>query len=388
MSHFHRSTAIMASKQEQIRELEEEIKKTQYNKATQHHIGRLKAKMARLKGEIELQHRKKSGGGSGYHVKKSGHATVALVGLPSVGKSTILNTMTGANSEVAAYQFTTLTVVPGVLQYRHARIQILDLPGIIKGASHGKGGGREILAAVRSADLILFIVDPFHHNMDLLDRELHGVAIRTDATYPDVRITKADKGGIIVSATRELTKLNEETITTILKEYGIVNAHVVIREDISDDQLIDVLTGNRAYIPSLPIINKMDLAAPQLLEETLLEIKEFYAAKGILNKEICRVSASKQEGTEELKEKIYEMLHFINIYLKPIGKKADMEEPLVVKLGSDVGMVCDHLHRDFRRLFRYAIVWGKSAKFPGQTVGLDHKMADGDLLTIVTHLTG
>ncbi len=51
---------------------------------------------------------------------------------------------------------------------------------------------------------------------------------------------------------------------------------------------------------------------------------------------------------------------------------------------SDVGMVCDVLHREFRKKFRFANVWGKSAKFPGQTVGIDHVLQDGDILSIVT----
>ena len=375
----------MASKQEQIQELEAEIKKTQYNKATQHHIGRLKAKVARLKGDIELQKKKGAGGGVGFHVRKSGHATVALVGLPSVGKSTLLNKLTDANSEVGSYNFTTLTVIPGVMEYKHAKIQILDLPGIIKGASQGKGGGREILAAVRSADLILYVVDPFSHNMDLLEREINGVGIRTDSKFPDVRVTKTEKGGLDISATRELTKIDEETIVTVLKEYGIINAHVVFRADIDVDQFIDVLTHNRVYMPSLPVINKIDLAQPEILAKVEKEVHEFYQKKGIPDKKICLLSAEKDIGLEEFQETIYQYLHFINIFLKPFGKKADMEEPLVMKAGSDVGDVCDHLHRDFRRLFRYAIVWGPSAKFPGQTIGLDHVMKDGDLLTILTH---
>jgi ribosome-interacting GTPase 1 len=72
------------------------------------------------------------------------------------------------------------------------------------------------------------------------------------------------------------------------------------------------------------------------------------------------------------------------VFLKPRGEEADLEEPLIVKSGTDVGQVCDILHREFRRKFRFAYVWGKSAKFPGQTVGIDHKMKDGDILTIVT----
>jgi len=46
-------------------------------------------------------------------------------------------------------------------------------------------------------------------------------------------------------------------------------------------------------------------------------------------------------------------------------------------------MVCDAIHRDWRKRFRYANVWGPSAQFPGQKVGLDHPLKDADVLTIV-----
>jgi len=104
----------MSSIQEQIQEVEDEIRKTQYNKATSHHIGRLKAKIARLRDDVEKKASAKNGG-DGYSVRKSGDGTVTLVGFPSVGKSTLLNKLTDAKSEVGAYDFTTLTVVPGVL---------------------------------------------------------------------------------------------------------------------------------------------------------------------------------------------------------------------------------------------------------------------------------
>jgi ribosome-interacting GTPase 1 len=61
-----------------------------------------------------------------------------------------------------------------------------------------------------------------------------------------------------------------------------------------------------------------------------------------------------------------------------------MEEPMIILEDSTVGQVCDLLHRDFRRNFRFANVWGKSARFPGQVVGINHKLLDEDILTIIT----
>jgi len=75
---------------------------------------------------------------------KSGDARVALIGFPSVGKSTLLNRLTNTHSEAGAYEFTTLTCIPGKIEYNGANIQLLDLPGIIEGASAGKGRGRQV----------------------------------------------------------------------------------------------------------------------------------------------------------------------------------------------------------------------------------------------------
>ena len=165
---------------EKIRAIEDEMARTQVNKATEHHLGLLKAKIAKLRREQEDAAVKKSGARhDGFDVRRSGDATVVFIGLPSVGKSTLLNRLTGANSEVGSYQFTTLTVVPGMMEYRGARIQMLDLPGIIKGASSGRGLGKRILSVARSADLVLLVLDVFQpHHARLLASELGNIGIR------------------------------------------------------------------------------------------------------------------------------------------------------------------------------------------------------------------
>lgn len=63
----------------------------------------------------------------GFDVAKTGDARIGFVGFPSVGKSTLLSNLAGVYSEVAAYEFTTLTTVPGVIRYKGAKIQVRDL---------------------------------------------------------------------------------------------------------------------------------------------------------------------------------------------------------------------------------------------------------------------
>ncbi|VUZ42615.1 unnamed protein product, partial [Hymenolepis diminuta] len=143
---------------DKIAEIEREIARTQKNKATEYHLGLLKAKLAKYRAEL-LKPVDKSQKGEGFDVLKSGDARVALIGFPSVGKSTLLNSLTSANSACASYEFTTLTCVPGVIDYEGAKIQLLDLPGIIEGAAEGKGRGRQVIAVARTADLIIMMID-------------------------------------------------------------------------------------------------------------------------------------------------------------------------------------------------------------------------------------
>lgn len=145
---------------EKISEIEREIARTQKNKgkhdkgfhssndplilppptiyvphlATEYHLGLLKAKLAKYRAQL-LEPSKKGEKGEGFDVLKSGDARVALIGFPSVGKSTLLSTLTKTESEAANYEFTTLTCIPGVIEYKGANIQLLDLPGIIEGAA-------------------------------------------------------------------------------------------------------------------------------------------------------------------------------------------------------------------------------------------------------------
>lgn len=362
---------------DQIKAIEEEISKTKYNKATSYHIGKLKAKVAALRQQQEKRAAQGGGAGKSYAVAKSGHATVGIIGFPSVGKSTLLNKMTGTESEVASYEFTTLTIIPGMLEYRGAKIQILDMPGIIRGASRGKGRGREVLSVARGADLILITVDAFNPGqLEALVEEVNTAGIRLNTRPPNIQVVKGDKGGVVLNATRKLHHLDEDFVRDVCHEFGVINASIIVREDATPDRLIDFLAGNRVYNKGLLVITKTDLVEPSSVYEQVLR----YKAMGW---NVVPVSAESGLGIAELKEAIYNTLGFIRVYLKPPGKEADMKEPLIVKADSTVGDVCEYLHREMKEKFRFALVTGKSAKFKEQTVGLEHVLADEDILTIV-----
>ena len=355
--------------EEKLRELEEEMARTQKNKATEYHIGLLKAKIAKLKREQAAP--KKSGVKTGgFDVKKSGDATVVFIGLPSVGKSTLLNALTGAKSKTASYAFTTLTCIPGVMEYGGAKIQLLDLPGIIIGAHAGKGRGKEVLAVARNADLVLITLDVFQPGiLPKIKDELAGIGIRLDEEPPKIYMTKKARGGVEINSTVPLTKLNEKMIVGVINEYGIHNASIVFREDANVDRLIDVLVGSRKYNRSLVVLNKVDMVSQDYLKA--------------LDFKYVPVSAEKGANIEGLKEAIFEGLRLMRVYTKPRMDVADLKEPMMMRTGSTIEDACNRLHRDLARDFKYALVWGKSAKFPGQKVGISHVLQEGDIFSII-----
>jgi small GTP-binding protein len=361
---------------EKIKRIEEEIQKTQVNKKTEHHLGLLRAKLAKLRKEQEEARSKGKSSSIGYSVKKNGDATVVIIGLPNVGKSTLLNRLTNSKSKVGEYQFTTLTVVPGIMEYKGATIQMLDIPGIIEKASSGKGLGKRVLSVARSADLILYVVDVFRPNaLSILDRELHKIGIRVDKNPPDIIIEKTSTGGISVISAIQKTRISNELVKGILRIYGINNARVMIREDIKDEQFVDIILGNRTYIPSLTVMNKIDLVNAGFIREL----------QSSLNHDFIPISGDANLNLQDLKEKIYQKLDFIRIYMRPKKGETDFVEPIILKKGSSVIDVCNKIHRGLKEELRYAQIWGKSAKYGGQRVGLNHSLMDEDVLTFITN---
>ncbi|GER48988.1 developmentally regulated GTP binding protein 1 [Striga asiatica] len=330
----------MATVMQKIKDIEDEMARTQKNKATAHHLGLLKAKLAKLRREILTPASKGGGGaGEGFDVTKSGDSRVGLVGFPSVGKSTLLNKLTGTFSEfvvdllalprnlneesfVASYEFTTLTCIPGVITYRGAKIQLLDLPGIIEGAKDGKGRGRQVISTARTCNCILIVLDaikPITHKR-LIEKELEGFGIRLNKEPPNLTFRRKDKGGLNLTSTVTNTHLDLETVKAICGEYRIHNADISLRYDATADDLIDVIEGSR-------------------------------------------------------------YLDLTRIYTKPKGMNPDYEDPVILSSKKrTVEDFCNRIHKD---MLKHALVWGSSVKHKPQRVGREHELEDEDVVQII-----
>jgi len=358
---------------EKISEIQAEMARTQKNKATECHLGLLKAKLAKYRAQMMEPTGKKGEKGEGFDVMKSGDARVALIGFPSVGKSTMLSTITKTESEQASYEFTTLTCIPGVIEYKGANIQLLDLPGIIEGAAQGKGRGRQVIAVARTADLIIIMLDamkPESHR-NIIEAELESVGIRLNKKKPNIYFKQKKTGGVGFTSMVQLTQVNERLIQMILHEYKIFNAEVLFREDASAQDFIDVVVGNCMYVPCLYVYNKIDQ----------ISIEEVDRIAHQPNSVV--VSCNMKLNLDYLLERIWDSLALVRVYTKKRGCRPDFEDGLIMRNGATIEHVCHTIHRTLLNQFKYALIWGTSAKYSPQRVGVSHQCDDEDVVQVV-----
>ncbi|KAF6007860.1 GTP-binding protein rbg1 [Brettanomyces bruxellensis] len=341
---------------QKIEDIEAEMARTQKNKATEKHLGLLKARLAKLRADLLKEAAQR------FDVKKTGVASIGFVGFPSVGKSTLLTKLTGVESEIAAYEFTTLTTVPGFIKYRGAKIQMLDLPGIIE-------------AVARSCDLIFIVLDvnkPLK-DKEIIERELEGFGIRLNRDPPDIIVQPKESGGISITNTVPLTKITTDEVKSVLQEYRMNSCNVSFRCDATVDDLIDVINAqNRRYIPAIYVLNKIDS----------ISIEELELLYRIPN--AVPISAGKEWNLDELLGIMWDRLNLVRVYTKPRGKMPDFSDPVVLRgQHCTVRDFCNKIHHTLVAEFKTAQVYGSSVKHQPQYVGLAHVLQDEDVITIL-----
>ncbi|GAB1296175.1 Developmentally-regulated GTP-binding protein 2 [Apodemus speciosus] len=409
---------------EKISEIEKEIARTQKNKVPP---GPAESKTGQVSGPALEPSKSASSKGEGFDVMKSGDARVALIGFPSVGKSTFLSLMTSTASEAASYEFTTLTCIPGVIEYKGANIQLLDLPGIIEGAAQGRGRGRQVIAVARTADVVVMMLDATKGDVQrsLLEKELESVGIRLNKHKPNIYFKPKKGGGISFNSTVTLTQCSEKLVQLILHDgmeargflepsalvelhkqivtrslwpvhftswpplndtcghhasaqlalnlsYSeIFNAEVLFREDCSPDDFIDVIVGNRVYMPCLYVYNKIDQISMEEVDRLARKPNSVV------------ISCGMKLNLDYLLEMLWEYLALTCIYTKKRGQRPDFTDAIILRKGASVEHVCHRIHRSLASQFKYALVWGTSTKYSPQRVGLAHTVEHEDVIQIV-----
>lgn len=302
---------------EKIRVLEEMLAIIPKHKGTEKLQADLKRRISKLKAEQERRPATKRT--TTIYVEREGIGQVALVGVPNVGKSSLLRRVTNAKPEVADYPFTTRRPLPGMAAFENVKIQLVDLPPVAPELTEGW-----VFSILRNADLLLWVVDlgaeDLLEQMEGLEKLLNQAKI--------FLVGPKGKG-----ENREFGQVTKRTC----------------------------LVGNKVDVASAP--------------EQLQILQDLYGGRFPL----LAVSTATGTGLEELPRRLYEALEVLRIYTKAPGKAPDFSHPVVLLKGSTLLEAAEMIHKDFAEKLKFARVWG-AGKFEGQRVQRDYIVQEGDVI--------
>ena len=281
---------------------------------------KIQADLKRRLSKLRTSQDKKPASRAGliYQIEKEGAGQAALVGPPNGGKSLLLRRLSRAMPEVADYPFTTRVPLPGMMDFEDIRIQLVDLP-----PTHPDFSESWIYQIIRNADAALLVVDL--SDPDLLED--------LETTFEELAKAKIQLGR-------------------------------------------DALPNAPGWLakPTLLCANKIDLAGAA---ENFSVLGELYGGKFRL----LSISAQTNEGLEDLRRALFDLLELIRVYTKAPGKKPDLAAPYVVKRGSRLIDLAGLVHKDFLTQLKFARVWGHG-KFEGQMVNREYLLADRDIVEL------
>ncbi len=302
--------------EERIAALEQMLAVIPKHKGTEKLQADLKRRLSQLRREEQRAPKRK--GPDPFHIPKSGAGQVVLVGLPNMGKSSLLAAVTGAEVKVADYPFTTVVPQPGMWTMEDVQIELIDTPPLT--AEHVPSG---LMGTIRNADVVAIVVEAGDSALD-----------------------------------------QAETVLGVLRNRGLavrsIPANQINRTDSS------LRSG-------LILANKADLASPDAIES----LRTLYA--GTLD--VLAVSAQTRSGLAELFKRLWELLGMIRVYSKEPGKPPDLHKPFTLPAGSTVADLARLIHRELAETMKFARLWGHS-RFDGQQVPKTEVLHDRDIVEI------
>lgn len=362
------------SSKEKLKALEKMLTLIPKHKGTEKMQMQIKRKISRIKEEMETKARK-AGHGPTFNVKKEGAAQVALVGLPNSGKSLVLNRLTNADAVVDDYEFTTKAPTPGMMEYKDIQIQLVEIPAVIRDVSLGKGFGLQILSAIRAADAVALIIDLSQNpleQMKLILDELEKGGIKLNEQPPDLEIVKKAEGGIDIRG-KQFFCSDELVLKELLLKEKIHNAVIVFRSDTTIEQVEEALDESVTFKRAIILATKGDIKNSK---------NNFALLKKYFNEyDIVPISAEKRINLNHAKEAVYRSLNIIRVYTKTPGEDIAYP-PITMRPCATVYEAAGRIHKQFQKEFKYARIWGPSAKYEGQKVGSEHILQDSDIVEV------
>lgn len=364
--------------EEKLRALQELLSAVPKHKGTENLVRWIRRRMAELREEAEERRARRGGAReSVFAVERQGAAQVVMLGFTKAGKSALLAKLTNARAAPSDIPYSTRAPVPGMLQYQDIQFQLVEAPSIVRGERDSRWNRRS-MGLLRNADGALLVVDSsgdpggdLEEILEILEGE--GVRVVRPRGWA---VVEKDQGapGIRVVRYGRLVDGSEEDVRKILEGYRIYRATVKIYGDARLEDVEDAVTGVTIYRPSIVLGNKADLDPGGAGCSELGR----RAPPGV--PVIC-CSALTGQGLEALGKEIFQILGIVRIYTKPPNAEPS-KKPLILKKGSTVLDVAKAVHKDLYRGFKHARIWGPSAHYPGERVGADHVLEDGDIVEI------
>ena len=198
------------------------------------------------------------------------------------------------------------------------------------------------------------------------------------ATISIIGVPNSGKSTLLKKLTNSNVLIADYPFSTVKPEVGILNYKGILLQIIEIPAITENFEETEKGPMYLAIIRMSD--ALIVMNQSIKLIK-----KELKNNDIHVKSfvVDKDEDLEKVRDKIWNSLGLIKVYTKQPGKKFEYP-PLSLKKGATVRKLAERVHKDFVKNFKFARIWGKSAKFEGQRIGIDHKLKDEDIVEFHT----
>ncbi len=308
------------SPEEKVELLQEMLAIIPKHKGTDHLRGDLRKRLSEHKSEAQQAKKKGARSATLDHIDKEGAGQAVLIGAPNSGKSSIVAACTAATVQVADFPFSTFKPVPGMMAFEDVQVQLVDLPPVSEEYTESW-----VFSITRNADLVLLTVD-------------------LSEPAPEEQVFEI---GTLLEARHLMLSGGSEAESP--------NLSVAVK-------------------PTLILATKYDAEGA---EAGLESLQDAYGDEFPL----FTISVETGHHLEEMPRRAFEALNVLRIYTKAPGKKADLEKPYILPVGSTVLDVATAVHRDIAENLKFARIWG-SEKYEGQQVKRDHVVEDRDVLEL------